>query len=133
MKLVQFAIPFRIMPYCRLRRSKSGGVYMPEELLDNIASIRRHAELAWGTPNQIAVPVSVYAAFTFPTAQHGDLDNLLKTLLDALQPQRAAYKGAPRVGGVIQDDRFVHELHGRLVLKAGPDGAIVLISKLEAA
>lgn len=133
MKLVQFAIPFRVIPYCRLRRSKSGGVYLPPELMENIAAIRRHAELAWASPNQISRPVCVYAAFTFPSAQHGDLDNLLKTVLDALQPPRAAYRNAPRVGGIIADDRFVHELHGRLCLKAGPDGAVVLISTLEAA
>lgn len=124
----EFTVPARIIPYARLRRSKHGGVFLPQDLMNQMHFIRNLAERACnGVP--YSVPVAVYIDFFFATRNHGDIDNLVKTILDSLQPQVQHRRTKLRSGGMVTDDRLVKRLNAA-VHQGEPERAEVRVEVL---
>lgn len=103
---VRFVIPFPVQPKQRPRRGRGGHFYTPRETADcerDIAKLATAARNAAGVSGPFSGGLAVEAAFA--GGRRADLDNLQKTLGDALN------------GILFHDDRqivewFVYRVEG---------------------
>ena len=93
---LSFTVPGRCIPCPRPRVVKGKGAYFPQRYTDWLDSARVEAYKACGRPLWTG-PVSVTVAF-YGARKNADIDNLLKSCLDAIQ------------GVIIVDDKQVVEV-----------------------
>lgn len=99
MGTLSFTVPGRCVPCPRPRTVRGGRAYYPKRYTDWLNSAKVEAYRACGRMLWEG-PVSVVAAF-YGTRPNADIDNLLKSVLDAIQ------------GVVIVDDKQVHYVEMR--------------------
>ncbi len=97
--MISFTVPGRCIPAPRPRGRKGQKAYYPARYTDWLDSARVEAYRACGRPLWEG-PVSVKVAF-YGARANADIDNLLKSVLDAIQ------------GVIIVDDKQVCVVHAR--------------------
>lgn len=114
--LIDVDVPGDPVPAPRPRVARAGGVYYPKRYKDALDVLRqeflvdlRRRRIRARQRGPVKVDV------TFRVLRAGDVDNLCKTVLDAMQDV------------VVENDRQVIDLHGKLVPAEGGTGLHVVV------
>lgn len=102
---IEFTVPGVLKPKERPRRAKNGHFYTPTKTGNSEETVRMFALRAMalcGWPRMYAYPVIARVSAYYDDHRHRDVDNIVKTALDAVN------------GLVLADDRQVVELHAYL-------------------
>lgn len=104
-RVVSVIVKGQPLPQPRPRMTRRGGAYMPKEYLIYRKLVADNAQAAWvgvgGLP--LKGPVGLRISFYRATMVRADLDNLVKTIQDAL------------LGIAYQDDHQIVELAARKI------------------
>ena len=114
--MISFKIPGRPVPKGRPRTAK-GVIYTPARTREYEQQVKQVADYL-GDKSLYDEDLAVKIKLIFKDRKHGDLDNYIKSITDALN------------GVLYRDDRQIKEIMA--YIKTGQDeGAVILIDKLE--